>query len=149
MEKINIQFFVDAVYPVHNNVFKFGAASGSATIVKGLENFGPKIDGNVETWYDMVEEGWQNAMLTGKAFTIDFSGKRVYGDTGSDYIAGKMMSTGSAADGYFEWTLPSGAKLEGACVINVTTPAGGDTINVDSIEFQMLAKGKPTFTAAT
>lgn len=153
MKHIELQFFAagdrGTVYPVHNNVFKIGADEASVTIIRGLENFSPSIDGQVESWFEMTDEGWQSNAITGKAMTIDFSGKRRYGDTGNDFVAGKMMATGVNAEGFFEWTLPSGATLKGNVVINVTVPGGGDTTNVDALEFSVLFNGKPTFTAAT
>ena len=48
----------------------------------------------------------------------------------------------------FEWTMVSGAKLEGIVVINVTTPGGGDTTAADALEFTTTLYGKPTFTPA-
>ena len=48
----------------------------------------------------------------------------------------------------FEWELPSGAKVSFDAIINVTTPAGGESTNVDALEFEVKCKGKPTFTAA-
>ena len=32
--------------------------------------------------------------------------------------------------------------------INVTTPGGGDSTNVDSLEFDLMSDGKPTYTPA-
>lgn len=151
MKHINLTHFAGErgiVYPVHRNVFKIGADETSATIIRGLENFSPAIDGQVESWFEMTDEGWQSNAITGKAMTIDFSGKRRYGDVGNDFVAGKMMSTGPEAEAYFEWTLPSGAKLSGTVVVNVTVAAGGDTTNIDALEFGILFNGKPTFTPA-
>lgn len=149
MFKLGIQFFAEAIYPVHNNKFYVDAVTtGTAdTIIKGLENFAPAIDGNVETWYALDGEGWQDAMMTGKAMSIAFSGKRVYGDAGNDYIFGKMLSTGSDADITGQWELPSGGLLDFTAVCNVTTPSGGDTTNVDTFEFELTFKGKPAYTA--
>ena len=44
--------------------------------------------------------------------------------------------------------MPSGAKVSFTAIINVTTPAGGDSTNVDGLEFEVKCKGKPTFTPA-
>ena len=43
------------VYPVHNNVFKFGIKGLESTeenmaVPLDLENFAPSIDGTVEEW---------------------------------------------------------------------------------------------------
>ena len=59
------------VYPVHNNVFKFGTAGLESTdeqmvMPADLENFAPSIDGTVEEWYSMDAAGWAKAAMTGK-----------------------------------------------------------------------------------
>lgn len=46
----------------------------------------------------------------------------------------------------FEWTMTSGAKLACDVVVNVTTPGGGDTTNIDALEFEVTCYGKPTYT---
>lgn len=152
--KINLQFFADEkgqVYPVHNNKFfiSITGRSGEAdTIIRGLENFAPSINANTETWTPMDEGGWERNQVTGKGLSISFSGKRQYGDTGNDYIAGLALGTGVSVQSKFKWEMPSGATLSGDCVINVTTPAGGDSTNIDSLEFEILSDGKPTFAPA-
>lgn len=154
MKKLNLQFFADTkgqVYPVHNNKFfvcTTGRTGEADTIIRGLENFAPSIDGNVESWTPMDEGGWTRNQVTGKGLTISFSGKRQYGDKGNDYIAGLMIGTGVLVQSKFKWEMPSGATLSGDCVINVTTPAGGDSTNIDSLEFELLSDGKPEFTPA-
>lgn len=154
MKKLNLQFFADTkgqVYPVHNNKFfvcTTGRTGEADTIIRGLENFAPTIDGNVESWTPMDEGGWTRNQVTGKGLTISFSGKRQYGDKGNDYIAGLMIGTGVTVQSKFKWEMPSGATLSGDCVINVTTPAGGDSTNIDSLEFELLSDGKPEFTPA-
>lgn len=152
---IMVQFFADEkgqVYPVHNNKFYVsitGRDGEANTIIRGLENFAPAINANTETWTPMDEGGWERNQVTGKGLNIAFSGKRQYGDEGNDYIAGLMLGTGVAVQSKFKWELPSGATLTGDCVINVTTPAGGDSTNIDTLEFEILSDGKPEFTPAS
>ncbi|OME23456.1 hypothetical protein BSK57_16540 [Paenibacillus odorifer] len=141
------------VFPVHNNTFKVGSKGRASTPtemieIKDLENFSISIDGNTEEWSPMDQAGWTRRAVTGKGMTISFTGKRHYGDPGNDYIAGLMLGTGQDVETKFEWTLPSGAKLTMDCVINLTAPAGGDSTNIDALEFELLSDGKPTFTAA-
>lgn len=143
------------VFPVHNNLFKINTAgrtsgtTGSMVTIADLTTFGVSIEGTNEEWFPLDQEGWARQANTGKKMTISFSGKRNYGDAGNDYIAGMMTKTGKDCESAFEWTLPNGAKLAGNCVINLTTPAGGDSTNIDNLEFELLIDGKPTFTAAT
>lgn len=141
------------VFPVHNNIFKIGLKGRSSTAaematVKDLETFSPSIDGNTEEWTPMDQAGWVRRAVTGKGLTFSFSGKRHYGDPGNDYIAGLLIGTGQEVETVFEWTMPSGATLTMDCVINLTTPAGGDSTNIDGLEFELLSDGKPEFTAA-
>jgi hypothetical protein len=139
------------VFPVHNNIFKVNTAgraggSGTLVIIKDLETFSPSIDGNTEEWTPMDQAGWIRRMVTGKGLTFSFSGKRNYGDPGNDYIAGLLLGTGQDVETVFEWTLPSGAVLTMNCIIDLQTPAGGDSTNVDTLEFDLLSDGLPVFT---
>lgn len=142
------------VYPVHGNTFKFGTkgiGSGAEDMAMpaDLENFAPTIDGTVEEWYAMDAEGWAKAAMTGKKLSFSFTGKRSVGDKGNDYIADLAWKFGNDVMTDFEWTMVSGAKLSGEVVINVTTPGGGDSTNVDKLEFEAIFYGKPTYTAAS
>ncbi len=141
------------VYPVHGNTFKFGTkgiGSGAEDMAMpaDLENFAPTIDGTVEEWYAMDAKGWAKAAMTGKKLSFSFTGKRSVGDAGNDYIASLAWKFGNDVMTDFEWTMISGAKLSGEVVINVTTPGGGDSTNVDKLEFEAIFYGEPTFTAA-
>ena len=142
------------VYPVHGNSFKINTAGRTGTdttlvTIADLTTFSPSIEGQNEEWFPLDQDGWARQANTGKKMSISFSGKRNYGDAGNDYIAGMMMKTGKDCETAFEWTLPNGAKLAGNCIVNLTTPAGGDTTTIDSLEFEVLIDGKPTFTPAT
>lgn len=136
------------VYPVFRNVFKIATESGSSSLVtiKDLETFEVSIDGTVEEWTPMDMEGWMRRLMTGKSLSISFSGKRSVGDPGNDYIAEAAFKTGADATTQFEWTMVSGTKLSGDVVINVTKPGGGDSTNVDGLEFELMLDGKPTIT---
>ena len=155
MRKINLMLFAAKTghFPVYNNVFKIGITGRASladdiVVIAGMETFAPAVDNNVEEWYAMEDEGWVSRMITGKALGISLSGKRIYGDEANDYIAGMMMNSGETCESMYEWVFASGAKLSGNCIINLTTPAGGDTNKVDSLEFEILSDGKPVFTAA-
>lgn len=142
------------VYPVFNNKFKIGkagvaSADADMIIIANLENFAPSIDGGVEEWNAMEHEGWGDAMMTSKKLSFSFSGKRTYGDPGNDYVAGLAWKSGNDVVTKFEWELPSGAKVTFPCIVNVTTPGGGDSTSIDGLEFEVHCKGKPAFVPAT
>ena len=131
------------VYPVHNNKFKFGtkgltSETGDMVMPADLENFSPTIDGTTEEWYAMDAEGWAKSAMTGKKLSFSFKGKRSVG--GLAWKFGQDVMT------KFEWEMVSGAKLACDVVVNVTTPGGGDTTNIDALEFEVTCYGKPTFT---
>ncbi|MDE7210274.1 MAG: hypothetical protein K2O03_02365 [Lachnospiraceae bacterium] len=141
------------VFPVHSNKFRFGIGGLSSTpeqmvVPKDLENFAPKIDGTVEEWYAMDAGGWAKSAMTGKKLSFSFTGKRSVGDPGNDYIAGMAWKFGNDVMTNFEWEMVSGAKLSCEVVINVTVPGGGDTNNIDSLEFEVICYGKPDYTPA-
>lgn len=136
------------VYPVFNNKFKVGlnGSADSMATIANLTNFAPSIDGGVEEWNAMEAEGWGDAMMTSKKLSFSFQGKRTYGDPGNDYIAGLAWKSGNDVVAPFEWEMPSGAKVEFTAIINITAPGGGDSTNVDTLEFEVKCKGKPKFT---
>lgn len=144
---------VKGVFPVFDNIFKIGTAGKTSTeqdmlVIADMETFSPSFDNSVEEWTPMDTKGWVRRLMTGKGFSIDFSGKRHIGDPGNDYVAGLTFVTGQAAETKFLWQFPSGAKLEFDCVVNVSNNSGGDSTAVGSLEFSIMSNGAPTFTAA-
>lgn len=141
------------VYPVYENQFKIntkGRDDGTTDLstIADMESFSVSFDDNVEEWTPMTSEGWVRRLKTGKGITITIAGKRNVGDAGNDYIAGLAFKSGQACNSQLEWNFPNGDKVLMDCVINVTS-AGGDSTNVEPLEFECLSDGKPTFTAAT
>lgn len=145
----------NGVFPVHNNKFKINTAGRVTTdpltmvVVKDLETFSPSIEANTEEWFPMDQAGWARAAVTGKKLTFSFTGKRNYGDPGNDYVASLILATGQGVESQLEWELPNGDKLTMDCVINITTPAGGDSTSIDTLEFDVLSDGLPVYTPAT
>lgn len=142
------------VYPVYKNQFKINKAGrsgggGSSTMVEiaDMESFSVSFDDNVEEWTPMTTEGWTRRMKTGKGVTISLSGKRNVGDAGNDYVAGLAWKSGQDCNSELEWNFPNGDKVLLPCVINVTS-AGGDSTNVEPLEFECMSDGKPEFTPA-
>lgn len=138
------------VYPVFNNEFKIGTKGIESTpeqmvTIADLETFSVSIDNNIEEWTPMTTEGWVRRLQTGKGFSISLNGKRNIGDAGNDYVASKMFATGRDVETKFEWTMPSGLKVEFDCVLNISS-AGGDSTNVDVLEFEVMSNGKPIVT---
>lgn len=139
------------VYPVFENIFKIniqGRSEGELTTIAEMETFEITIDGNTVEWSPLEAAGWMRRMVTGKSLTIKLTGKRHIGDPGNDYLADLAWSTGSDCNSQFEWTMPSGAKLEYDCVVNVVNPGGGEGRDVAPLEVELLSDGKPTFTPA-
>jgi hypothetical protein len=141
------------VYPVFNINFKIGINGRESTeqdmvIIKDMETFSPSIDGNVEEWTPMDTEGWIRRLMTGKGFSISLSGKRHVGDPGNDYVAGLAFKNGMDCSSKAAIEFPNGDTLAFDCVVNVTTPFGGDSTNVSSLEFELQSDGKPNYIPA-
>lgn len=138
---------VSGVYPCYENQFKIGAAAGSAATIADMETFSVSIDNGVEEWTPFESEGWIRRLMTAKGITISVQGKRNVGDTGNDFVAGKLMANGRSAECYFEWSFPDGAKLVfGEAVLNITNIGAGDSTAVGPLEFDIMSNGKPTYT---
>lgn len=142
------------VYPVFNIDFKIGTKGRASTemdmaVIKDMETFSPSIDGNVEEWTPMDTEGWIRRLMTGKGFAISLSGKRHVGDPGNDYVAQMAWKSGLDCSSKAEIVFPDGDKLAFDCIVNVTTPFGGDSTNVSGLELELQSDGQPVYVAAS
>ncbi len=136
------------VFPCYENQFKINTSSSSTAswaTIADCETFEVSFDNGVEEWTPFESEGWVRRLKTGKGITISLNGKRNIGDAGNDYVAGLAFLSGQACNSELEWTFPNGDKVLIPCVINVTA-SGGDSTNVEPLEFECLSDGKPTFT---
>ena len=148
---MNLQKFAGKtnVFPVSDNEFKVGATKETATAIADMETFSLSVSNGVETWTPMDTEGWQRALMTAKAITITLNGKRNIGDTGNDFVAGKVFKNGHDSEGYFERTLPDETSISWEkAVFDVKNVGGGDSTNVGPLEFDVISNGKPTVTPA-
>lgn len=141
------------VYPVFDLDFKIGtkgraSVEGDMVVIKDMETFSPSIDGNVEEWTPMDTEGWVRRLMTGKGFSIALNGKRHVGDPGNDYVAALAWKSGLECSSKAAIAFPDGDKLEFDCIVNVTTPFGGDSTNVSGLELELQSDGKPTYVPA-
>lgn len=143
------------VFPVYNHKFEINtkgrdtsaSEDGYKTIAE-MESFSVSFDDNVEEWTPMTTEGWVRRLKTGKGITISLNGKRSVGDDGNDYIAGLAFKSGQLCNSILKWTFPDGTVVTLPCVINVTA-MGGDSTNVDPLEFECLSDGAPTVTTGS
>lgn len=123
-------------------------ASETYSPIADLEEVSLTIDNNVETWYSIAAGGWQNALLTAKALSGSFSGKRTVGDTGNDYLNGLRYKIGNEAEADFKVKFPDTSTLEFTAVVALTDILGAAT-DVAPLSGDLTGKGKPTFTSAT
>lgn len=135
-------------FPVSALDIKVSTGTDTFVTIADLESAGITLETNVETWYSITDDGWQNAMATAKALTMDFSGKRTVGDTGNDYIAGLAFKNGQDVEADFEITFPNGDTLKLTGVVAVNDFLGGDATNVAPLSFTVTCKGKPQYTTA-
>ena len=137
-------------YSVSNCKVKIKTAtepSETYSEIADLEELNLSIENNVETWYSINDEGWQNALLTAKALSGSFSGKRTLGDAGNDYVDGLRYKIGKDAEADWEIEFPDGSKLDFTAVTALTDILGAAT-DVAPLSGDLTGKGKPTFTPA-
>ena len=134
-------------YAISECIIKVKTDGETFAPIADLEEFNVTVENNIETWYSISDGGWQNALLTAKAFSGSFSGKRTLGDAGNDYIAGLRFNIGKAAEADFEIDFPNGDKLTFTAVVGLTDLLGGAT-GVAPLSGDLTGKGKPTFTPA-
>lgn len=147
--KMNLQKFAAGgktnVFPVLDNVFKAGATKEAATVIADMETFNPEFSNGIETWTPMDTEGWQRGLMTAKGFKITLSGKRNIGDTGNDFVAGKVYKNGHDAEGYFEWKHPDGTTISWTnAIFDVKNIGGGDSTSVGALEVEITPKNSGT-----
>ena len=127
---------------------KVKTASNTYSTIADLEEVSLTIDNNIETWYSIAGGGWQNALMTARALTGSFSGKRTLGDTGNDYLNSLRYLNGPEAVADWQINFPDGSKLEFTAVVGLTDILGAAT-DVAPLSGDLTGKGKPTYTAAT
>lgn len=127
------------------------SASGQTAVyspIADLEEMSLSIENNIETWYSINGGGWQNALMTARALTGSFSGKRTLGDTGNDFLNGLRYVDGPDAVADFEIDFPDGSNLAFTAVVGLTDIIGAAT-DVAPLSGDITGKGKPTYTPAS
>lgn len=124
---------------------KTSTSQATYSSIADLEELNISIENNIETWHSIASGGWQNALLTAKALSGSFSGKRCLGDPGNDYIDGLRFKIGKEAEADFQVKFPNGSKLEFTAVVGLTDILGSAT-SVAPLSGDLTGKGKPTFT---
>lgn len=122
-------------------------STASYAEIADLEEFNLTVENNIETWYSIAGNGWQNALMTARALTGSFSGKRTLGDTGNDFLDGLRYKNGVEAVADFKIEFPDGSTLEFSAVVGLTDIMGAAT-DVAPLSGDITGKGKPTYTAA-
>ena len=140
------------VFPVNVNKFEvnIGGLEEEWVTVAELEECIVTIDNNTETWKSFANEGWESALVTGKASKIDIKGKRCVGDDGNDFIAGKLLASGQDAYVPARITVADGKVLtwaKMACAV-ANAGTGGAATDVGALEATLTGHGKPTLTEA-
>jgi hypothetical protein len=115
--------------------------------IADLEEVSLTIENNIETWYSIEGGGWQNALMTARALSGSFSGKRCLGDAGNDYLDSLRYVNGAEAVADWQVEFPNGAKLAFNAVVGITDILGSAT-DVAPLNGDLTGKGKPVYTPA-
>ncbi len=120
---------------------------GTYSEIADMEEMNLTVENNTETWYSIKDGGWQNALMTARAVSGSFTGKRCLGDTGNDYLDGLRFVDASQAVADWKIEFPNGASLAFTAVTGLTDVLGAAT-DVAPLNGDITGKGKPTFTPA-
>lgn len=134
-----------AAYAVHELTVAINNTGETYSAIAGLETVDITVNGEVQEWTELNNGGWKSRLLTGKDLEFSFSGKRIEGDTGNDYITSLVDEITTGANSSVKITWPNGDILTVPCVVNVTSYGGGGSLDVGALEFSCLSNGQPTF----
>lgn len=115
--------------------------------IADLEEFNLTLENNVETWNSLKDKGYQNALMTAKALSGSFTGKRCLGDVGNDFLDSLRWVDPSKSVADWEVEFPNGDKLAFTSVVSLTDILGGAT-SVAPLNGDITGKGKPVYTPA-
>jgi hypothetical protein len=116
----------------------------TTTLVKDAESLSISFDGGIEEWNPMDQKGWTRRLMTSKSISVSMGGKRNYGDSGNDYVAGLAFKNGQDCNSWLSIIFPNQDQLIIPCVVN-TTSMGGDSTALDALEWEVQSDGKPTY----
>ena len=141
------------IFPVSEMVFKVGTGGAASTdaqmaVVSEMETLTISVDNGIEEWTPLNAKGWKNRIITTKGLTITLSGKRSFGDWGNDYVASLAFAAGNDARTKIKVEFPNGDKMDMDCIVSVTSPAGGESTALNTLEFECLSVGAPVYTEA-
>lgn len=134
--------------PVNQNQFgiKLTTDATDYTNIQDITSFKVKIEAETKDWTPMDTAGFSKFMVTGKKMTIDFQAKKNFTDTGNKAVAAMAWEIGDGCVKPCQWTMPDGTTVTFIGVFDVSTPGGGDSNDVDALEWKVSCQGKPTVT---
>ncbi|GER73438.1 phage tail tube protein [Weizmannia acidilactici] len=94
-------------------------------------------------------DGFANTDVTGKNFSIAFSGNRVEGDAAQDYVASKEFAIGDDVKTLLRWTKSDGTVLVAQITMSAITTSGGNANAKQTFSFTANINGLPIVTAPT
>lgn len=111
--------------------------------VDGLDSLELSLEGTVQEYFT-TKNGYNNADKTAIKGSFAFSGKRVVGDKGNDFIARTAWYLGRKAKTLFDYTFDDGTVIEGKVLVNTSKISGGAAEDLNSLEGDLIIDGKPT-----
>jgi hypothetical protein len=139
-----------------NNTFEIDTAGGldpsvttTATfkaLSAGIQTITPASGDTTDNtpYYD--GGGFSTTEVTGKNFSIAFSGHRIDGDLAQDFIAGLEFVVGDGLKTLLRWTRSDGTIIIGQVTINNIVVAGGSANAKQTFSFTASFNGLPVVT---
>jgi hypothetical protein len=123
------------------------AEANWARLAAGINTFTPAAGDTTDNTPYFDGNGFSSTDVTGKNYSIAFSGNRLEGDAAQDYVASKDFAVGDAVKTLLRWTRPDGTVIIGCVTLNAIVVSGGAANAKETFSFTSNFNGAPTVTS--
>lgn len=114
-----------------------------AQIAAGIEQVTPNPNDTTDNTAYYDGDGFASTDVTGKNYSLDFSGNRKEGDAAQDYIASKELLTGEDVKTLLRWTKTDGTEIIAQVTLSSIVTSGGNANAKQTFSFTANFNGAP------
>lgn len=118
-----------------------------AQLAAGINTVTPASGDTTDNTAYYDGNGFANTDITGKNYSLAFSGNRKEGDPAQDYVASKDFAVGDAAKTLLRWTRTDGTVIIGCITMNAIVISGGAANAKQTFSFTGNFNGLPNVTS--
>lgn len=118
-----------------------------AELAAGINTVTPASGDTTDNTAYYDGNGFANTDITGKNYSLAFSGNRKEGDTAQDFVASKDFAVGDNAKTLLRWTRTDGTIIVGCVTLNAIVISGGAANAKQTFSFTANFNGLPDVTS--